>query len=173
MNHKPPYVGCIQSETNGRHLSHVTISYHVTTPWYPLDRGLVGHRAGLDTKKRTISCPCRKLNPGRPAHSPSLYRLRYPGSLHKYLVLTLSNLRKPPSISLNTNVLSSSKLWDTTELIKQLQNIRVCLQAYSQFWCLHLHGFVFNFREDITKDFRTATVAEPNVNITRLTSVLA
>jgi hypothetical protein len=38
--------------------------------------GWVGHRAGLDTvKKRKMSCPCRESNPGRPAPSPSLYRL--------------------------------------------------------------------------------------------------
>jgi hypothetical protein len=32
--------------------------------------------------KREISYPCRKSNPGRPARSPSLYRLSYPSSLH-------------------------------------------------------------------------------------------
>jgi hypothetical protein len=45
--------------------------------------GWVGPRASLDTVEyRKIPCPCRKSNPSRPAHSPSLYRLRYPGSLH-------------------------------------------------------------------------------------------
>jgi hypothetical protein len=29
-----------------------------------------------------IPCPCRESKSGRPAHSPSLYRLSYPGSLH-------------------------------------------------------------------------------------------
>jgi hypothetical protein len=41
----------------------------------------VGPRASLDTvEKRTISGPCRESNPGRPASSPFLYRLSYPGS---------------------------------------------------------------------------------------------
>jgi hypothetical protein len=30
-------------------------------------------------EKRKISCPCRKSNPGRPARSPPLHRLSYPG----------------------------------------------------------------------------------------------
>jgi hypothetical protein len=43
--------------------------------------GWVDPRAGLDTvEKRKISCPCRKSKPGRPARSPSLYRLSYPSS---------------------------------------------------------------------------------------------
>jgi hypothetical protein len=37
-------------------------------------------RAGLDWRKEK-SCLCRKSNPGRPARSPSLYRLSYPGSI--------------------------------------------------------------------------------------------
>jgi hypothetical protein len=36
-----------------------------------------GPRAGLDAlEKRNLSCLCRELNPGRPVHSPLLYRLR-------------------------------------------------------------------------------------------------
>jgi hypothetical protein len=43
--------------------------------------GWVGSRAGLDTVEyRKICCNCRESNPGRPARSPSLYRLCYPGS---------------------------------------------------------------------------------------------
>jgi hypothetical protein len=43
-------------------------------------RGWVGPKAGLRTmKKRNITCPCRKSNPGHAVHSPSLYRLSYPG----------------------------------------------------------------------------------------------
>jgi hypothetical protein len=47
-------------------------------PRYPLDRRLGGHQSrsghcGVEE----ISCPCRGSNPGRPARSPSLYRLCY------------------------------------------------------------------------------------------------
>jgi hypothetical protein len=42
--------------------------------------GWVGPRAGLDAvEQRNISCFCRESNPGRPARSPSLYRLNYGG----------------------------------------------------------------------------------------------
>jgi hypothetical protein len=40
----------------------------------------VGLRAGMDTKNKKKSDPCRELNPGRPAHTPSIYRLSYPDS---------------------------------------------------------------------------------------------
>jgi hypothetical protein len=47
-------------------------------PWYPLDRRLVGPRAGLDAgARRKILCPCRGLNPDRPARSQTLYWLSY------------------------------------------------------------------------------------------------
>jgi hypothetical protein len=58
-------------------------------PLYPRKRAIgthwigswVGPRAGLDAmEKRKISFSCRRSNPGRPARSPSLYRLSYPGS---------------------------------------------------------------------------------------------
>jgi hypothetical protein len=39
--------------------------------------GWMGLRAGLDTgARRKIFCPCRGLNPDRPAHSQTLYCLR-------------------------------------------------------------------------------------------------
>jgi hypothetical protein len=45
-------------------------------------RGWVIPRAGLDAvEKREVSYPCRESNPGRPSHSTSLYRLRYPSFL--------------------------------------------------------------------------------------------
>jgi hypothetical protein len=45
--------------------------------------GCLGPRAGPDAMvQRKISCPCRESNPGRPAHSPSLYRLSYPSLLN-------------------------------------------------------------------------------------------
>jgi hypothetical protein len=41
--------------------------------------GWVGPKAGLDAvEQRKIYCPCRESNPGRPARSPSLYRLSHP-----------------------------------------------------------------------------------------------
>jgi hypothetical protein len=41
--------------------------------------GWVGPTACLDTlKKRKISYSCKELNPGHPAHNPSLSRLSYP-----------------------------------------------------------------------------------------------
>jgi hypothetical protein len=42
-------------------------------------RGWVGLRAGADAK-REIKISCREPNPGRLAHSLSLYWLKYPGS---------------------------------------------------------------------------------------------
>jgi hypothetical protein len=50
------------------------------SPQYSLYRRLVGPQSPLYTVIRRISCPCRESNPGSPAHSPSLYRLSYPGS---------------------------------------------------------------------------------------------
>jgi hypothetical protein len=58
-------------------------------PLYPAEKApnthwvgnWVGPGAGLDdVEKRNISCICRESNHRRPAHSLSLYRLRYPGS---------------------------------------------------------------------------------------------
>jgi hypothetical protein len=58
-------------------------------PLYPGERapgnhwrgGWVSPRADLDAvEKRKTSCPCRELNPGSPACSPSLYWLSCPGS---------------------------------------------------------------------------------------------
>jgi hypothetical protein len=41
----------------------------------------VGPRTNLDAVgKREVSFHCRKSNSGRPAHSPSLFQLNYPGS---------------------------------------------------------------------------------------------
>jgi hypothetical protein len=45
------------------------------THWIP---SWVGLRPGLETvEQRTISCLSQESNPGNPARSPSLYRLRY------------------------------------------------------------------------------------------------
>jgi hypothetical protein len=50
-------------------------------PPVPLDRRLVGPRAGLDAEaKRKILCPCRGSNPDRPTRSQTLYWLSYRGS---------------------------------------------------------------------------------------------
>jgi hypothetical protein len=38
----------------------------------------VGHRVGLDAVETRQILPCRESNSGRPARSPSLYRLMYP-----------------------------------------------------------------------------------------------
>jgi hypothetical protein len=63
------------------------------TPW-PLNpgtnwvEGRMGPRAGLDWRKE-ISCPCREYNSGRPARSPSLYRLSYPDSTVSPIFLLL------------------------------------------------------------------------------------
>jgi hypothetical protein len=58
------------------------------------DRKLVGARAGLDAgETRRILCPYRESNPGRPARSPSLYRLSSPGlllSLSLYDIIFMS-----------------------------------------------------------------------------------
>jgi hypothetical protein len=43
-------------------------------------RRWVNPRAGLDTKEKRKSCLCRDSSSGRPARSPSLYRLSYPKS---------------------------------------------------------------------------------------------
>jgi hypothetical protein len=47
---------------------------------------LLANLVTLDSKglrrEERISCPCRELNPGSSAHSPSVYRLLY---LYKYV----------------------------------------------------------------------------------------
>jgi hypothetical protein len=45
--------------------------------------GQVGPRVGLGAVNEIKFLHCRESNPGRPAHSPSLYRLRYPASYVK------------------------------------------------------------------------------------------
>jgi hypothetical protein len=45
-------------------------------PQYPMDKWLDGPQR-VWTMWRKISYPCRERNPGRPAHSPSLYWLSY------------------------------------------------------------------------------------------------
>jgi hypothetical protein len=59
--------------------------------------GWVGPTAGLDAVElRKISCLCRESNPGRPARSPSLYRLSYPGSQGPHNLHTQSdNTHRP------------------------------------------------------------------------------
>jgi hypothetical protein len=47
------------------------------SPWYPLDRRLGEHQDPEVTEKREILF-CKESNPGRQAHSSSLYRLNYP-----------------------------------------------------------------------------------------------
>jgi hypothetical protein len=47
-------------------------------PWYPLDRGRVGPRTGLDDVEREKSCPYRDRLLVRLALSQSLYQLRCP-----------------------------------------------------------------------------------------------
>jgi hypothetical protein len=41
----------------------------------------VGPRVGLDDVEKRKIVHCRESNPGRPARSPSLYRLSYPHTL--------------------------------------------------------------------------------------------
>jgi hypothetical protein len=57
---------------------------------------LVGPRAGLEAVKKREIVSCRKLNPGLPARSPSLYRLSYPDSSVKSgrEDITLYNFRR-------------------------------------------------------------------------------
>jgi hypothetical protein len=59
---------------------------------------------------REKSCPCQESNPGLSAHSLSLYRLNYPGSLH--------NIKHNEKIEITTNLLQTAMLWgkmDTNE----------------------------------------------------------
>jgi hypothetical protein len=42
--------------------------------------GCVGSRASVDAVEKRKILQCRESNPGRPARSLSVYRLRYPGS---------------------------------------------------------------------------------------------
>jgi hypothetical protein len=44
--------------------------------------GWVGPGAGLDAVELRQTCFCRECNPGRPAHTPSLYRPKSLVSLH-------------------------------------------------------------------------------------------
>jgi hypothetical protein len=46
---------------------------------------LEGPRAGLGAVERKIILYCQGSNPGRPARSPSLYRLSYPDAITKYI----------------------------------------------------------------------------------------
>jgi hypothetical protein len=41
-------------------------------------RGLVGHRAGLDTVVKRQILHCKKSNSARAGHGPSLYHVSYP-----------------------------------------------------------------------------------------------
>jgi len=44
------------------------------SPWYPLDRRLVGPITGLDlVEKRKFPAPARTQTPNHPTHSPALY----------------------------------------------------------------------------------------------------
>jgi hypothetical protein len=58
---------------------------HAPVPGTHCIAGWVGPRAGLEAVERKI-LHCREWNPGRPAGSPSLYRLSYPGSSATELV---------------------------------------------------------------------------------------
>jgi hypothetical protein len=49
--------------------------------------GWVDYKASLDAMEKRKSYPCRESKAGRPAHTPSLYRLRYSDS-HKYIGYT-------------------------------------------------------------------------------------
>jgi hypothetical protein len=57
--------------------------------WYPLDRRLGGpqSRSGRGGEEKNSQSPqgIEPPNPDRPAHSQSLYRLNYPGSLERAL----------------------------------------------------------------------------------------
>jgi hypothetical protein len=46
--------------------------------------GWVGPRAAFDSVEKRKIVHCLESNPGRPARSPSLYRLSYPGSKKGY-----------------------------------------------------------------------------------------
>jgi hypothetical protein len=60
--------------------------------------GWVGFRAGLDAgARRKILCLCRRLNPGRPVRSQTLYSLSYPGRF---------SYSSPPSASARTRIIS-------------------------------------------------------------------
>jgi hypothetical protein len=66
-----------------------------TAPGTHWRRGLVGPRAGLDDvkKRKFLTLIGFKLRPlGRPARSPSLYRLRYPGFLSSWIKVKISIL---------------------------------------------------------------------------------
>jgi hypothetical protein len=57
-------------------------------PQWPLNRRLGGPQSWSGRGgEEIISCPFRKWKPGRPARSPSLYPLSYPGSLHGKLTV--------------------------------------------------------------------------------------
>jgi hypothetical protein len=53
-------------EVNGQHHTPALLYPRGKDPWYPLDRRLVGLRAGLDTEARgNILCLCQGLSPSR------------------------------------------------------------------------------------------------------------
>jgi hypothetical protein len=75
--------------------------------------GWVNPRAGLDDveKRKFIALPGLELRPlGRPARSQSLYWLRYPGSLHLFIIYTVSERLQIKRVILQWDALKPNKI---------------------------------------------------------------
>jgi hypothetical protein len=95
----------------------------------------MGPRAGLDVmEKIKVSYSCRKSNPGRPASSPSLYRLSYSGSVFLEGRKRLENSRCPGQhlnrassefIPLNFHLRSTDTISDFNRLEREAYHPRL------------------------------------------------
>jgi hypothetical protein len=84
----------------------ISFTHWLLYPRYPLDRRLGGPRVGLDAVERSKILQCRESNQGRPAHSPSLYRLRY-----MRLVQGVGKGKRPKKLQAMSRNVQSTCVW--------------------------------------------------------------
>jgi hypothetical protein len=117
-------------------------------PRYPLDRRLSGPqswsgRCGVDTKSPV---PRRETNPGRPANSPSLYQLSYPGSLEDMKIFKKWTEVNQDKVHWRTTVNTGMHLrvpWTSQEGPFSMDYVctRACIGVCMHvFWVPCLHG---------------------------------
>jgi hypothetical protein len=101
------------------------------------------HLKGGWVCRREKSLPCRESNPGRPGHSPSLYRLSYHGSyVAKESIYSPSaiTVHLQPPFSLNV------KLLNIPVILKRVQSVfyeTADQNKLSIFFCLSFRPFIF------------------------------
>jgi hypothetical protein len=77
-------------KVNGKLHAPATLSPEEIAPGTHWSGGWVGYRFGLDAVEKRKILQCRESNPGRPAHSLSLYRFCYPDSPQLLLTATIT-----------------------------------------------------------------------------------